>query len=168
MQLDTLLSFQEKEECLFRGLLIYLGESMGEYISDEQIMVLAESLRRLRNRPADVAYSDDLCAVVSEESDIRHKYIPRKLLRKDEASILFYNLAPYALIGRKHASIFAKTSFPNFFASAATINSTFTKFSKIPGSEIETISPLSIAPFPEHTTNAVEMFLYSLGTKDQN
>lgn len=167
MQTDTLSAFQEKEECLFRGVMAYLRDATGEYLSDEQITMLAESLRRLRNRPADVNYSDDLCDVVSEESDIRHKYIPRKLLRKDEASILFYNLAPYALIGRKYAASFAKRAFPNFFASVATINSTFTKFTRMPGSDIESNADLSIKPFHEHSIYAVESFLYNLGIVNQ-
>ena len=167
MQADTQSAFQEKEDCLFRGVLAYLRDATGEYLSDEQITMLAESLRRLRNRPADVNYSDDLCDVISEESDIRHKYIPRKVLRKDEASVLFYNLAPYALIGRKYAASFAKRAFPNFFASVATINSTFTKFTRMPGSDIESDTDLSIKPFHEHSVYAVESFLYNLGIVNQ-
>lgn len=166
--IDTSLSFHEKEEFIYRGLLVYLNESLGEYLSGEQIGLLAESLRRLRNRPADVEYSDDLCSVVSEETELRNTYIPRKLLRKDEGSVLFYNLAPYALIGRKQTACFAKRSFPNFFASTATINSTFTKFSKIPGSEIDKMTDLSIKPFTEHSINGVETFLYNLGLNNQN
>lgn len=166
--IDTSLSFHEKEECIYRGLLVYLWESLGEYLSGEQIGLLAESLRLLRNRPADVEYSDDLCSVVSEETELRNTYIPRKLLRKDEGSVLFYNLAPYALIGRKQTACFAKRSFPNFFASTATINSTFTKFSKIPGSEIDKMTDLSIKPFAEHSINGVETYLYNLGLNNQN
>ena len=166
--IDTSLSFHEKEGCIYRGLLVYLNESLGEYLSDDQIGLLAESLRRLRNRPADVEYSDELCAVVSEEKELRNKYIPRKLLRKDEGSVLFYNLSPYALIGRKQTACFAKRAFPNFFASTATINSTFTKFSKIPGSEIDKMTDLSIKPFTEHSINGVETFLYNLGLNNQN
>lgn len=166
--IDTSLSFHEKEECIYHGLLVYLRESLGEYLSGEQIGLLAESLRRLRNRPADVEYSDDLCSVVSEETELRNTYIPRKLLRKDEGSVLFYNLAPYALIGRKQTACFAKRSFPNFFASTATINSTFTKFSKIPGSEIDKMTDLSIKPFAEHSINGVETYLYNLGLNNQN
>lgn len=166
--IDTSLSFMEKEECIYRGLLVYLTESLGEYLSAEQIALLAESLRRLRNRPADVEYSDELCCMVCEDSEIRNRYIPRKLLRKDEGSVLFYNLAPYALIGRKHTACFAKRSFPNFFASASTVNSTFTKFSKIPGSEIDKITDLSIKPFTEHSINGVETYLFNLGMKNQN
>ena len=139
---------------MYRGLLIYLHESVGEYLTADQISLLAESLRRLRNRPADVEYSD--------ESEIRNRYIPRKLLRKDEGSVLFYNIAPYALLGRKQAASFAKTSCPDFFASVATINSTFTKFCKTPGSEIDRISNLSIKPFAERSVNAVETYLYNL------
>lgn len=167
MPIDTALSFQEKENRLFCGLVIYLRGAIGDYLSEEQITTLAESLRRMRNRPADIEYADDLCAIVSEESEIRHKFIPRKLLRKDEGSVLFYNLAPYALIGRKQAACFAKKSLPNFFASVATVNSTFTKFSRIPGSEIDRAAELSIMPFREHSTHAVETFLYNLGMNNQ-
>ena len=166
--IDAAMSFQEKEDCIFRGLLKYIGDSLGEYLTVDQVVSLAQTLRRLRNRPAEVEFSEDLCSLVSEDAEIRNRYIPRKILRRDECSVLFYNLAPYALLGRRHASILAKMAFPNFFASAATISSTFTKFSKIPGSEIETISPLSIAPFPEHSTNAVELILFNLGVKDQS
>ena len=166
--IDAAMSLQEKEDCIFRGLLKYIGDSLGEYLTVDQVVSLAHTLRRLRNRPAEVEFSEDLCSLVSEDAEIRNRYIPRKILRRDECSVLFYNLAPYALLGRRHASILAKMAFPNFFASAATISSTFTKFSKIPGSEIETISPLSIAPFPEHSTNAVELILFNLGVKDQS
>ena len=166
--IDAAMSFQEKEDCIFRGLLKYIGDSLGEYLSVDQIVSLAKALRRLRNRPAEIEFSEDLCSLISDDVELRNRYIPRKVLRRDECSVLFYNLAPYALLGRRHASIFAKKSFPNFFASAATISSTFTKFSRIPGSEIQTISPLSITPFPEHTTNAVELILFNLGVKDQS
>lgn len=163
LQTDTLLPFQEKEDCLFRGVLTYLRDAIGEYLSDEQITMLAESLRRLRNRPADVEFSDELCTMVTDESEIRNRYIPRKLLRKDEGSVLFYNLAPYALLGRKQAARLAKLSFPNFFASEATINSTFTKFTKIPGSEIDCSCELSVKPFMRHSVHEVETILFNIG-----
>ena len=165
---DAPKSFLQREDFMFRGLLIYLGETVGEYLSKEQIGLLAESFRRLRTRPADVDYSDELCCKVSDDSEIRNRYIPRKLLRKDEGSVLFYNLAPYALLGRKHAASFAKTSFPDFFASVATINSTFTKFCKTPGSEIDRVSDLSIKPFAEHSINAVESYLWNLGMQTKS
>lgn len=151
---------------MYRGLLIYLNEAIGEYLTTEQIGLLAESLRRLRNRPADVEYSDTLCSKVSDDSEIRNRYIPRKLLRKDEGSVLFYNLAPYALLGRKQTASFAKNAFPNFFASVATINSTFTKFCKIPGSMIDRVSDLSIKPLAEHSIYAVESYLWNLGNQN--
>lgn len=167
VQIDSSIRFEEREDYMFRGLIIYLHESIGEYLTTEQIALLAESLRRLRNRPAAVEFSEDLCSKVSDDSEIRNRFIPRKLLRKDEGSVLFYNLAPYALLGRKQTAAFAKASFPNFFASASTINSTFTKFSKTPGSEIDRISNLSIKPFAERSVNAVETYLYNLGTQNQ-
>lgn len=168
LAIDVSMPFHQKEECLFRGLLAYLGDTIGEYLTEEQINMLAESFRNLRNRPADVEYSDELCALVSEQSEIRNRYIPRKVLRKDEGSVLFYNLAPYALMGRKQTARFAKRTFPNFFASAATINSTFTKFSKIPGSSVDKVAQLSIPPFTEHTTHAVETILYNYGMNAKN
>lgn len=166
--IDPSIRFKDREDCMYRGLLIYLHESVGEYLTADQISLLAESLRRLRNRPADVEYSDELCCKVSDDSEIRNRYIPRKLLRKDEGSVLFYNLAPYALLGRKHAASFAKASFPDFFASVATINSTFTKFCKTPGSEIDRVSDLSIKPFAEHSINAVESYLWNLGMQTKS
>ena len=162
------LAFQEKENCIYRGLLVYLGDTLGEFLSEEQLVLLAESLRRLRNRPADVEYSDDLCSLVSDESEIRNRYIPRKLLRKDEASVLFYNISPYALIGRKHTALLAKRAFPNFFASAATIYSTITKFTRMPGCTLDKTAGLSILPFSDHSIHGVETVLFNLGMKDQN
>ena len=167
VQIDPSIHFKNREDCMYRGLLVYLNESVGEYLTADQIGLLAESLRRLRNRPANVEYSDELCCKVSDESEIRNRYIPRKLLRKDEGSVLFYNLAPYALRGRKHTAYFAKASFPNFFASVSTINSTFTKFSRTPGSEIDRISDLSIKPFAERSINGVETYLYNLVMQNQ-
>lgn len=164
---DASKSFVHKEGCIYRGLLIYLGETVGEYLSGEQIGLLADSFRRLRNRPADVEYSDDLCCMISGESEIRNRFIPHKMLRKDEGSVLFYNLAPYALIGRKQTARFAKRAFPNFFASTSTINSTFTKFSRIPGSVIESRTDLSIKPLADHSIHGVEEFLYNLGINPQ-
>lgn len=168
VQIDSSIRFEEREDYMFRGLIIYLHESIGEYLTSEQIGFFAESLRRLRNRPANVEYSDELCCKISDESEIRNRFIPRKLLRKDEGSVLFYNLAPYALLGRKHAASFAKASFPDFFASVATINSTFTKFCKTPGSEIDRVSDLSIKPFAEHSINAVESYLWNLGMQTKS
>ena len=161
--IDSSIRFKDREDCMYRGLLIYLHESVGEYLTADQIGLLSESLRRLRNRHADVEYSDELCCKISDESEIRNRFIPRKLLRKDEGSVLFYNLAPYALLGRKQAASFAKTSFPNFFASVATNNTTFTKFCKTPGSKIDRVSDLSIKPFAERSINGVETYLYNLG-----
>ena len=164
---DAPKSFLQREECIYRGLLIYLGEMVGEYLSGEQIGLLADSFRRMRNRPADVDYSDELCCMISGDAEMRNRFIPHKLLRKDEGSVLFYNLAPYALLGRKQTASFAKRAFPNFFASVSTINSTFTKFSKIPGSVIESRTDLSIKPLADHSIHGVEEFLYNLGINPQ-
>jgi hypothetical protein len=121
----------------------------------------------MRNRPADVDYSDELCCMISGDAEMRNRFIPHKLLRKDEGSVLFYNLAPYALLGRKQTASFAKRAFPNFFASVSTINSTFTKFSKIPGSVIESRTDLAIKPLADHSVHGVETFLYNLGMTPQ-
>lgn len=166
--IDASMSFHDKEDCIYRGLLVYLGNTIGEYLSEEQRVMLAETLRRLRNRPADVDYSDELCTLISDQVEIRNRYIPHKILRKDEASVLFYNLSPYALIGRRQTASLAKCTFPNFFASSATIYSTFTKFSKMPGSSLESMASLSIMPFPDHSTHTVETILFNMGINNLN
>ena len=125
VMIDPSIRFKDREDCMYRGLLVYLHESVGEYLTADQIRLLAESLRRLRNRPADVEYSDELCCKVSDESEIRNRYIPRKLLRKDEGSVLFYNLAPYALLGRKQAASFAKTSFSSSLRTGRKLSALF-------------------------------------------
>ena len=66
--IDPSIRFKDREDCMYRGLLVYLHESVGEYLTADQISLLAESLRRLRNRPADVEYSDELCCKVSDDS----------------------------------------------------------------------------------------------------
>mgnify|MGYP006898620675 CR=1 FL=1 len=64
--IDAAMSFQEKEDCIFRGLLKYIGDSLGEYLTVDQVVSLAQTLRRLRNRPAEVEFSEDLCSLVSD------------------------------------------------------------------------------------------------------
>lgn len=122
------LKFEQKEKLLRKGLHLYLTNMIGEYLEDFEINTLEEMLVRFRYRPADVVFSDELCSVVSYASEIRNRKMPRKALRKDEFSILLYNVSPYALLGRKYAAMMAKKAFPNFFASVSTINSTFTKY----------------------------------------
>ena len=78
--IDAAMSFQEKEACIVRGLLPYIGDSLGEYLTVDQVVSLAQTLRRLRNRPAEVEFSEDLCSLVSEDAEIRNRYIPRKML----------------------------------------------------------------------------------------
>jgi len=161
------ISFLEREDCIYRGLLVYLSNAIGDYLNEEQIVRFAQVLRRFRNREAHVEYSEELCDVISEETDIRNRYIPRKSLRKDEASMLIYNVSPYALLSRNNTAMMAKALFPNFFASAATINSTFTKFYRVPGSSIEPSVSLSIVLLPDHNVNTVETVFYELGLKSQ-
>lgn len=91
----TSISFEERESKMFEGLLIYLRNSIGDYLPQEKIVSFALSLKNLRNRPADMGFSNELCEVLSMESKLSNRYIPRKSLRKDEAALLIYNLAPY-------------------------------------------------------------------------
>ena len=80
---------------------MYISGCLGEYLTVQQLEGLAVTLRSLRNRQADVSFDESLCQCITDERDVRHLYIPRKTLRRDEAALLLYNLAPYALLSRR-------------------------------------------------------------------
>lgn len=121
-------AFMNKEDLIARGLTIYLNNVAGEYLDEGQIESLIQVMRTFRTRSQKDEFLDSACVPISEEQSIHHRFLPHKMLRKDELAILFYNLAPYALVSRMNMAKIAKASFPNFFASIATINSTFTKY----------------------------------------
>lgn len=52
----TSISFEERESKMFEGLLIYLRNSIGDYLPQEKIVSFALSLKNLRNRPADMGF----------------------------------------------------------------------------------------------------------------
>ena len=159
------MSFEELEQTMFDGLLIFLKKTVGPYLEDEQVTSLAEMFRRFRNRSTEVSYSEDLCEVISDKHVLANRYIPRKLLRKDELAILLYNISPYALLNRKQTAMCLKSAFPHFFSSAVTINSTFTKFSAPPGTAYREIPGFPFPIFPEHSVNYVETFLLEIAKR---
>lgn len=156
------MSFEEREDLMYEGLQIYLAKRLSEYFEQEQLERLAVMLRRFRTRPKDVSYSHDLAEVISEEKVIANRFIPRRAIRKDELAILLYNIGPYALLGRFQTAMLAKDAFPNFFPAIRTVNSTFTKYTKIPGSLIEKDMIGSVPTFPEHSVESVELILIEL------
>lgn len=152
----------EDERYIFIGLQRYVDNMVGEYLTEQQMSILCESLRKLRYRTDDNSMFDGGCAVVYEGKCIKNRFIPRKELRKDEMAILLYNIAPYALLSRIQTARFAKCSFPNFFASVATINSTFTKHMYPEGSISAHSIPLQITNFRTHSPKEVENVLMGL------
>ena len=159
------ISFAEREKYIKRGVLVYLNSLLGEYLSDDQITSLTEMLHDIRVRPAEVEFDSSLCRIISLESEIHNRYIPRKLLRKDEAAVILYNLAPYAMINRTQTATMAKLCFPNFFASAATINSTFTKFQNTHRILDESHLSLTIEGLFVRTTEELEVLLIELALR---
>ena len=156
------ISFEEREDLMYEGLQIYLAKRFAEYFDQEQLEKLAKMLKRFRIRPKDISYSSDLVEVISAEKIIANRFIPRRAMRKDELAIVLYNICPYALLGRFQTAMLAKDAFPNFFSSPATVNSTFTKYTNIPGSILEK-EILGLTPtFPEHTVESVELILFEL------
>lgn len=162
----SVLSFHEREKMMFNGLLVYLRNSIGEYLSDEQVISFAVSLRNLRNRPAHVGFSSEFCELISNERTLCNRFIPRKQLRKDEAALLIYNLAPYALLSRKETAMLAKCLLPAFFGSIDTINSTFTKLYAPDGSLYEKPQTISIEVMPDHSTYTIEKIFLELGSME--
>lgn len=149
-------SFPAREQMIAEGLRIYLRCTVGEFFTDAQLKRLTDTLSALRTRPAEGAFPVHVCKVVSPDASLSSRFIPRKRLRKDEMSVLIYNLAPYAFMNRKEAAIMAKACFPRFFSSSATVNSTFTKFLNAPitgtGREIF----FTITNFPFHSNVKLE------------
>ena len=163
---STSLTFHEREQVIYRGLIRYVTGCLGEYLTAAQIESVAITLRALRNRQADVAFDENLCCCVTNEREVRHQYIPRKTLRRDEAALLLYNLAPYALLNRKETAQLAKCLFPNFFGAVATINTMFTKLYSVDGTVSETPKTLAIEVMPDHSTYTIEKVFYELGKID--
>ena len=83
-------TFEEKEAIIYSGLLVYLTSQLGEYLTEQQIELMAQVLKKFRTRPADVEFNDSYCKVITNDPDVRNMMIPRKKLRKDEGAILFY------------------------------------------------------------------------------
>lgn len=156
------LSFQERESLMEDGLNVYLEMMVGEYLSVDQIDDFVTIMTNFRTRNEKVEFSDDLCFEISKESVIRNRHLPHKTLRKDELAILFYNLAPYALVSRSCMAKIAKGCFPNFFASIPTINSTFTKYQLRQETRKGREVSLTISNFSEHSTADVETYLLEL------
>lgn len=163
-----LLPFREREELIVRGLNSYLCGIAGEYFTDEQIDGLVDILKGFRYRSKDIDYSDKLCHAISTEDVIRNRFLPHKTLRKDELAILFYNLSPYALVSRNNMAKVAKSCFPNFFASVATINSTFTKYQYRQETRKGREVCLTISNLAERTTTDLESFLFELGLNQES
>ena len=154
---------KEREELIYAGLKIYIKSCLGDYLNSKQVDTIADILRKLRTRPADVDFDDSFCKVISEESTLRNIQLPRRLLRKDEAAIFFYNVGPYAMITRNQTARLAKKLLPNFFASELTINSSFTRHTNLSTKDLARISGLSITNLPAHTTAHVERTFFDLG-----
>lgn len=159
------ISFVERENLISRGLTIYVRDLIGDYLTDQQIENLVGMLGDFRRRPADVEFSRNLCRVITTDAVIRNRFIPRKLLRKDETAVLLYNLSPYALINRVQTAMMAKLSFPNFFASVGTINSTFTKFQKVRENRKESHLSMTIKELSVHSTEELELLLMELALR---
>lgn len=161
-------SFKEREDMIFSGLKVYINGCLGEYLDENQINLLADLLRKFRNRPAEVEFADNYCCSITKERSIHHKYIPRKKLRKDECAIFFYNVGPYALLNRNQTARLAKKTMPNFFSSEITINGCFTRRANLSTSELARVSGLTIENLPSHTTAHVEMIFFELGLNNSN
>lgn len=162
------LSFQQKEDLLSKGLSLYLDAVVGEYFDEKQIQSLPSVMKDFRTRSADVDFSEEFCKEISPYDILRNRFLPHKTLRKDELAILFYNLAPYALVSRCCMSKIAKSCFPNFFASASTINSTFTKYQfKQETSKGREVS-LTISNLSERSTAEIEGYFLELALNTDN
>lgn len=157
------LAFEKKEKVMKTGLKRYLAQNIGEYLTDEQMESFVGLLETVRKRPVTEPFSEKYCRCISESSELRNRFIPAKTMRKDELSILFYNLAPYALLSRREASIMAKCAFPNFFASPATINSTFTKYLLASMTCTGKKITLAITNIADHSPEYLEWLLINLG-----
>jgi hypothetical protein len=160
------MTFLEREQIIFRGLVRYVTGCLGEFLTASQVEDLAVTLRTLRSRQADVAFDESLCRCITEEREVRHRYIPRKALKRDEAALLLYNIAPYALLTRRETAQLAKCLFPNFFGSVPTIYTLFTRMYNADGSVSEAPRSLAIEVMPDHSTGTVERVFYELGLVD--
>ena len=156
------MSFDEKESLIANGLGIYLSNTVGEYFTSAQLDNMASVFQGFRCRAEDVDFSEDLCTEISSEQVLRNRFLPHKTLRKDELAILFYNLVPYSLVSRVCMAKIAKSCFPNFFASVATINSTFTKYQVRQETRKGREVSLTVSNLLERTTSDIESYFLEL------
>lgn len=154
---------EHREQTIFGGLLCYLKSAFGEYLTSEQILNMATSLRKVRNREFDSSIEKLTLSPVTDAHRLGSFVTPCKCMRKDELALMIYNLAPYALLNRKEAAFIAKAMFPNLFASVATINSTFTKYYSVDGGVVDVPQSFSVITLPDHTTETIEHVCYELG-----
>lgn len=157
------MDFAYREEVIFSGLKCYMKSLLGEYLDESDLQHLADALRTLRNRPYGASVDDLGLEPVTEALRIGSLIIPSKSVRKDELALVFYNLAPYAVLTRRETAQFAKAMFPNLFASVSTICSTLTKFYAADGSLSEIPQSFSVVVLPDHTPETMENICYELG-----
>lgn len=153
MKLQT---FEARELTIMTGIKVYLRCTVGEFLTDDQIQRLCDNLSMLRMRPREGNFPSYALKIVSQQPIIRSRYIPRKMLRKDELAVLIYNLAPYSFLTRKETAFLAKGSFPCFFSKSSTIYGTFTKYLGSPITERGNEIFFTITNFPFHSTVKLE------------
>lgn len=148
------------DELLYNGLIRYIASNLSEYLNFDQIIKLANALQFIRKGGEIDMLSRN--SQITDSSTLKSLYTPRKSLRKDELALILYNLAPYAIMNRRETSLFSKYMFPNFFASAATIYSTFTKFYSTDGSVCVLPKSINAVVMPDHSTSTLEDYCRSL------
>lgn len=154
----------ERENIIFSGVVRYIRTCINEYLPDESIIHLAQSLRIVRKSSAPLTLTNIGLTPVTEADSLNCLQVSRKVMRNDELALLLYNLAPYALMKRKEIAEFAKMMFPNIFSSAATIYSTFTKFYAADGTVLPVPDTFSVIVMPDHSPATIENVCFELGS----
>lgn len=157
-----------REDLIFEGLLVYMRSIFGEYLTEDNVVHLAECLRYIRISNVITSIESLPLSPVTLDINLHSISVPRKIARKDELSLLLYSVTPYALLNRKESAQFAKKMFPNIFSTVSTIYSTFTKYYSSSGGLVNYV-PQSFAVniLPDHSTSTIEKVCLELGLINQ-
>ena len=104
-------TFEEKEAIIYSGLLVYLTSQLGEYLTEQQIELMAQVLKKFRTRPADVEFNDSYCKVITNDPEInRLRSRAQELLRQRDERLSLHDFR--MVRGSAHTNLIFDVSLP--------------------------------------------------------
>lgn len=129
-------AIRRKEEIILDGFCLYLTECLSDYLDSKSILGFRDMLLRIKTRAETGCNVGLLCHKVTEDTVLRSRTEPKRLLEVRNLYALFYNMIGYLNITRLEAAEMLKSCFPGIFRNAAvrSVDKCLTKF-KYPDQE---------------------------------